>query len=286
MTPMPRHFESLVLDGRLAGRTALITGGAGGMGRAASKMFARAGARVAILDIQEEAGEALVQEIERAGGEALFLPTDVSDTRAVRAAIARTIDAFGPIDTLFSHAGTIIVKPLHETTDEEYDRLMRINARSAFVVCREVVAHMLEHGGGSIVITSSIGGEKGFGLESVYCMTKGAAAATGALHRGGIPRPGHPRQRRLPCLRQDRPRVARDRGTRRVGPELGRRRSACRAGPHLRTRGGGGGRFVFSPPTRPASSTDWRFTSTMAGTQRDRAGTAVHQGELKRCARY
>jgi len=171
---MPRHFESLVLDGRLAGRTALITGGAGGMGRAASKMFARAGARVAILDIQEEAGEALVQEIERAGGEALFLPTDVSDTRAVRAAIARTIDAFGPIDTLFSHAGTIIVKPLHETTDEEYDRLMRINARSAFVVCREVVAHMLEHGGGSIVITSSIGGEKGFGLESVYCMTKGA----------------------------------------------------------------------------------------------------------------
>lgn len=174
MTPMPRHFESLVLEGRLAGRTALITGGAGGMGRAASRMFARAGARVAILDIQEEAGAALAQEITRAGGEVLFVPTDVSDTRAVRAAIARTIDDFGPIDTLFSHAGTIIVKPLHETTDEDYDRLMRINTRSAFVVCREVVAHMLQHGGGSIVITSSIGGEKGFGLESVYCMTKGA----------------------------------------------------------------------------------------------------------------
>lgn len=174
MTPMPRQFDTLVLEGRLAGRTALITGGAGGMGRAASRMFARAGARVAILDIQEEAGATLAEEITRAGGEALFLPTDVSDTGAVRAAIARTVDALGPIDTLFNHAGTIIVKPLHETTDEDYDRLMRINTRSAFVVCREVVAHMLEHGGGSIIITSSIGGEKGFGLESVYCMTKGA----------------------------------------------------------------------------------------------------------------
>lgn len=162
------------VKGRLKGRTAVITGGACGMGRAASILFAQAGARVAILDIQREAGLSTAAEITAAGHQAIFIETDVSDTAAVKEALRKVIHRFGRIDTLFSHAGTIIVKPLHATTDDDYDRLMRINSRSAFVVCREVITHMLEHGGGSIVITSSIGGEKGFGLESVYCMTKGA----------------------------------------------------------------------------------------------------------------
>jgi NAD(P)-dependent dehydrogenase (short-subunit alcohol dehydrogenase family) len=159
---------------RLDGRVAIITGGAGGMGRAASLMFAEAGAKVAIFDIQAAAGAETAAEITRAGGQALFIETDVTDTKAVRGALSRTVSAFGPVDVLFNHAGTIIVKPLHQTTDAEYDRLMAVNVKSAFIVCREVVAHMLQNGGGSIVITSSIGGEKGFALESLYCMTKGA----------------------------------------------------------------------------------------------------------------
>jgi NAD(P)-dependent dehydrogenase (short-subunit alcohol dehydrogenase family) len=159
---------------RLDGRVAVITGGAGGMGRAASMMFAAAGAKVAIWDIQAAAGAETVEQIRMAGGQALFIEADVSDTGLVKAALAATIAAFGPVDTLFSHAGTIIVKPFHETSDADYDRLMAINVRSSFIVCREVTAHMLENGGGSIVITSSIGGEKGFALESLYCMTKGA----------------------------------------------------------------------------------------------------------------
>lgn len=81
---------------------------------------------------------------------------------------------FGQIHTLFNHAGTIIVRPFHETTEEDCDRLMNINVRSAFLVCTQVVRRMLKHGGGSIVITSSIGGEKGFAFEALYCMTKGA----------------------------------------------------------------------------------------------------------------
>lgn len=160
--------------GRLDGRTAIITGGANGMGRAAAQLFASAGARVAIFDIQAEAGRQTASEIEDAGASAMFIETDVSDAAAVRAAVGEVTGRWGRVDTLFNHAGTIIVKPMHETTDEDYDRLMDINVRSAFVVCREVVSHMLENGGGSIVITSSIGGEKGFGLESLYCMTKGA----------------------------------------------------------------------------------------------------------------
>lgn len=162
------------LAGRLAGRTAIITGGANGMGLAAVKMFAEAGARVAILDIAAEAGRAAEADLRGAGHQVMFVETDVTDTARVRAALAEINAAWGPVDTLFSHAGTIIVKPLHESTDDDYERLMRINVRSAFIVCREVVAQMRENGGGSIVITSSIGGEKGFALESLYCMTKGA----------------------------------------------------------------------------------------------------------------
>jgi NAD(P)-dependent dehydrogenase (short-subunit alcohol dehydrogenase family) len=174
MNSVTRRFSSAPVTGRLAGRTAVITGGAGGMGRAASLLFARAGARVAILDIQAEAGRQTASDIAEAGGTAIFIETDVAQGAAVRAALDQVIAAWGRIDTLFNHAGTIIVKPLHETSDADYDRLMDVNVRSAFITCREVVAHMRAQGGGSIVITSSIGGEKGFALESLYCMTKGA----------------------------------------------------------------------------------------------------------------
>ena len=84
------------------------------------------------------------------------------------------LDLFGTVNILFNHAGTIIVKPLHESSEEDYDYLMNINVRSAFLVCNEVIPSMLKNKAGNIIITSSIGGEKGFALESLYCMTKGA----------------------------------------------------------------------------------------------------------------
>ncbi|WFU11763.1 SDR family oxidoreductase (plasmid) [Rhizobium sp. CB3090] len=159
---------------RLEGKIAVITGGAGGMGKAASILFANAGAKVAILDIQDNAGIETVREIKANGGTAMFLKTDVSKSADVEASLQKVEDTFGPINVLFNHAGTLIVKPFHETTEADYDRMMDINVRSAFLVCRAVVRRMLKTGGGSIVITSSIGGEKGFALESVYCMSKGA----------------------------------------------------------------------------------------------------------------
>jgi ABC-type proline/glycine betaine transport system permease subunit len=139
--------KKLVVAGRLEGRTAIITGGANGIGRAAARMFAEAGARVAILDIQADAG--------CGGNRKSRRPGHVSADRRIR---------YGSRPRLGRY----------HCTDDDYERLMNINVRSSFVVCREVVSHMLENGGGSIVITSSICGEKGFGLESLYCMTKGA----------------------------------------------------------------------------------------------------------------
>jgi NAD(P)-dependent dehydrogenase (short-subunit alcohol dehydrogenase family) len=160
--------------GRLAGKIAVITGGAAGMGRTTSLAFAREGASVAILDIQRAAGEETVKLIRQNGGTAEFFEADVSDAWQVDAAFDRVIETFGPYNVLFNHAGTITVKALHESTEEDYDRLMDINVRSAFLVCRRAVKEMSINGGGSIVITASIASELGFPLESIYCMTKGA----------------------------------------------------------------------------------------------------------------
>jgi NAD(P)-dependent dehydrogenase (short-subunit alcohol dehydrogenase family) len=159
---------------RLAGKHAVVTGGAAGMGRATSLAFANEGASVTIFDIQKEAGEEVAELIKANGGSAHFIEVDLSHTDQVDRAFDEVADQIGPYDVLFNHAGTIIVKALHETTPEEYDRLMAINARSAFLVCRRVVKEMSDNGGGSIIITGSIASELGYPLESVYCMTKGA----------------------------------------------------------------------------------------------------------------
>jgi len=160
--------------GRLAGKTAVISGGAAGIGRATSLAFAREGAKVSIIDMQEPAGLETVEVIRAQGGEADFFKADVCKADQVDRAFDEIAEQVGPYDVLFNHAGTIIVKPLHESTEGDYDRLMDINVKSAFLVCRRAVREMSDNGGGSIVITASIASELGYALESLYYMTKGA----------------------------------------------------------------------------------------------------------------
>ncbi|OUR76117.1 oxidoreductase [Alphaproteobacteria bacterium 46_93_T64] len=171
---MSQLIKSSPKTNRFEGKTVVITGGAAGMGSVTSLQFAREGAVVVILDIQKKAGEEIVRLIEADGGKAMFIETDVSSAQQVDAAFDRITEEIGPYDVLFNHAGTITVKPLHETTEEDYDRLMDINVKSAFLVCRRAVKEMSDNGGGSIVITASIASELGYPLESLYCMTKGA----------------------------------------------------------------------------------------------------------------
>jgi NAD(P)-dependent dehydrogenase (short-subunit alcohol dehydrogenase family) len=161
-------------DGRLDGKTALISGGAGGMGRAMAMLFAREGARIAIADVQAEAGRGVVAAIERDGGTARFVEADVADSAAVDRAVGATLDAYGRIDILCNHAGSIIVKPFLETTEGDWDRLMAINVKSMFLMSRAVLPGMLAAGGGVIVNTSSISGLTAAPMESAYCTTKGA----------------------------------------------------------------------------------------------------------------
>jgi NAD(P)-dependent dehydrogenase (short-subunit alcohol dehydrogenase family) len=164
------------MAGRLAGKVALISGGATGAGGAASRLFAAEGARVAVMDINVQAGEAVVSEILQAGGQAAFFHADVSLRAQVDRAVAAAQAHFGTISVLFNHAGTIVVKPFLDTTDEDYDRLMDINVKSMFMVTRAVLPQMLAAGKGSIVCTASISSVAATPLEVLYCMTKGACA--------------------------------------------------------------------------------------------------------------
>lgn len=159
---------------RFDGKSVLITGGAGGMGLAASRMFAAEGARVSVLDLSADAGAAMQSELSAAGHSAFFKQADLSRQDDVEAGIEAVLSEQGRIDVLFNHAGTIIVKPFHESDEADYDRLMDINVKSAFMVTRRVVTHMIANGGGSIVITGSIGSGKAFTYEAIYCISKAA----------------------------------------------------------------------------------------------------------------
>lgn len=162
------------MTGRLNNKVALISGGATGMGGAASRLFAAEGAKVGIIDINAEAGKATVADIERAGGKAFFAKADVSKAGEVNAAVEAVRQALGPITVLFNHAGSIVIKPFLETTEDEWDRLTDINVKSMFLVTRAVLPQMIAAGGGSIVCTSSISAVAATPMEVLYVTTKGA----------------------------------------------------------------------------------------------------------------
>jgi len=160
---------------RLDGLNAVISGGAAGVGGAASEIFAAEGADVAIIDIQEEVGTALADKICRSEGHAFFVKADVSSSDEVSAAIAQVNERFdNRIDILFNHAGTVIIKPFLETTELEWDWMMNVNVKSMYLMTRAVLPSMLDHGGGAIVNTSSISAVAGTPMEVLYCTSKGA----------------------------------------------------------------------------------------------------------------
>lgn len=162
------------MAGRLAGKVALISGGATGMGGAASRLFAQEGAAVGIVDRNIDAGHALAQELKAQGHQVAFAAADVSKADEVERAVSAIANALGTITVLFNHAGSIVVKPFLETTEEEWDGLMAVNVKSMFLVTRAVLPGMIAAGGGSIVCTSSISAVAATPMEVLYGTTKGA----------------------------------------------------------------------------------------------------------------
>lgn len=162
------------MTGKLHGKVALISGGATGMGGAASRLFAAEGAKVGIADINARAGREVVADIERSGGQAFFVEADVSKATDAARAVEQIGGRLGPITVLFNHAGSIVIKPFLETSEEEWDRLTEINVKSMFLMTKAVLPQMIAAGGGSIVCTSSISAVAGTPMEVLYDTTKGA----------------------------------------------------------------------------------------------------------------
>ncbi len=159
---------------RLKGKTAIISGGATGIGAAAARLFATEGAAVGIIDRNVDAGQALAFDLVQQGHRAMFATADVSQKSQVDAAVATVKAQLGPVNVLFNHAGTIVIKPFLETEEEDWDMLFDVNVKSMYLMTRAVLPMMLEQGKGSIVCTSSISAVYATPMEVLYDATKGA----------------------------------------------------------------------------------------------------------------
>jgi NAD(P)-dependent dehydrogenase (short-subunit alcohol dehydrogenase family) len=159
---------------RLENKNAIVTGGAGGIGRATALAFAAEGARVAVVDLRADAASAVADEITAAGGIAIAIAADVSSEPDIERVLGETIESFGGVDVVFNNAGIIRRTTAVETTVEEWDRVFGVNVRSIFLMCKHVVPVMAANGGGSIVNTGSGWGIKGGAQAISYCASKGA----------------------------------------------------------------------------------------------------------------
>ena len=174
--------------GKLSGKRALITGAASGIGRATALLFAREGAAVAVVDVDEMGGQAVVQTILDAGGQAIFVRCDVTRAADCQRAVQETVDRLGGLDILFNNAGIIRRATVIDTTEEEWERVMAVNVKSIFLLGKYAVPAMAQSGGGAIVNTASGWGLVGGRNAVSYCASKGAVVnmtRAMALDHGG-----------------------------------------------------------------------------------------------------
>lgn len=160
--------------GRMKDKVVVITGGALGMGKAHSVLFAREGAQVVLTDINEAAGQATADEISQGGGKAVFFRHDVANAGDWQQIVAQCITRFGRIDVLVNNAGILLLKMLEDTADDEWDHIFNINAKGTFFGCKYILPGMQKAGGGSIINISSIYGLIGAPGAAAYEASKGA----------------------------------------------------------------------------------------------------------------
>jgi len=157
---------------RLRDKVALITGAASGIGRASALRFAQEGARIAAVDVQDAAGEAVAAAIREAGGEACFVHADVSRSADAQAMVEATLERFARLDILFNNAGVGNHIPFDDLTEAEWDRIVDINLRGVFLGCRYGVPALRRAGGGAILNTASQSGLQGHPNNQAYCAAK------------------------------------------------------------------------------------------------------------------
>jgi 3(or 17)beta-hydroxysteroid dehydrogenase len=157
--------------GRVAGKVAIVTGGASGMGKADAILLAREGASVVIADLNETDGKSVAQSI---GDNAVFLRLDVSDEDNWKAVIAATVEKFGRLDILVNNAGMILLGNIVDTELADWRKINAVNSDGVFLGCKHAIPAMTETGGGSIINMSSVAAIHGQSFVAAYTASKGA----------------------------------------------------------------------------------------------------------------
>lgn len=179
------------MTGRLEGKVAIITGGTSGIGRAGAELFCREGASVVIGALEDDATDGVIVELRNAGnGETVFVPTDVSDPRAVARLVEDAVDRFGRLDIAYSNAGLQETGTVEETSDEVWRRVVDVNLTGQFHVARQALPALARTGKGSLIFTASDLGLVGARDSVAYCAAKGGvvnmtrAIAVDSAHHG------------------------------------------------------------------------------------------------------
>ena len=159
--------------GRLDGKVAIISGGARGMGAAEVRLFALEGAKVVFGDVLDEEGKRVEEAVLAAGGEATYVHMDVAQEADWRTTVGTAVGKYGKLNLLVNNAAIVIRKSIEETTEEDWDRLMGVNAKGVFLGTKHAIPAMRRAGGGSIVNISSISGLVAVG-HPAYIASKGA----------------------------------------------------------------------------------------------------------------
>jgi NAD(P)-dependent dehydrogenase (short-subunit alcohol dehydrogenase family) len=161
------------MAGLVAGKVALVTGASSGIGRATALAFAREGAKVVVADVTVEGGEETVAQVKKAGGEAIFIKTDVSKAVEVEALVAKAVATYGRLDCAHNNAGIAgNAKTVVDDTEDNWDRILAINLKGVWLCMKYEIAHMLKQGGGAIVNTASGAGLIGVRRGGAYVASK------------------------------------------------------------------------------------------------------------------
>jgi len=160
--------------GRLDGKVALITGASRGQGETEARLFAREGARVVLTDVLVDVGQQVANSIRTGGGEALFLQLDVTNPDEWNEVVRHTVQTYNRLDILINNAGIAQRGGVEDTSVEDWDRTMDINAKGVFLGMKYAIPAMLQSGGGSVINISSTSGIVGFPGGTAYHSAKGA----------------------------------------------------------------------------------------------------------------
>ncbi|MBW4419789.1 MAG: SDR family oxidoreductase [Myxacorys californica WJT36-NPBG1] len=167
----------------LAGKVALVTGGAQGLGEAICRALAAAGVIVLVADMREELAEKVASEIGSEGGKAIALRLDVRDEDQILSSVAQAIEQYGHLDILINNAGTDLTVPIEELGIDDWDRVLSVNLRAPFILSKAVIPHMKERQTGHIVNVASTASKRTWANASAYHASKwGLVGFSHALH--------------------------------------------------------------------------------------------------------